>query len=541
MVGKRGERGRKIFPAPHGPPAAGSSSPDPLSGSARDPTQRSARATSPTLPTHVEQSASLSDEMMDDSDTESDVSVADVMDTEEETQGPSTTITANMEKTAVTPRRPTTPNHLMVPTTEFTYAAAAAKGNPGTGTILPSTPPRSRSCTSGTDGHKKRKLPELFKKLPQSSASPGSKGLIEYLEEALACVKAAHSLAPHFGGTAKALHKDIIRASRLQHHPQPAKPQAVKVKEPGVNSPPPPQSSATTTSGKVTGSAEPVAAPPAVQATEASKTKKTRKRKAKGKKDASDPISKQLTLILEKGDKAPNFGPRTLRDAINAALSKAKKVTGPAVGAVARTVTGNILLTTVKPVTAVFLRQHLDVWKSVFADFKVVRTEIPEAWEKIIAHGVPAESMANVGKDFRVECLQFNNVLVKGTPRWLKPPSASKSAGSVVFSVGDTKDLTRCLKLGLMIGGTRVRAVRFTRFTPTSQCGRCQGFAHDPRKCTGKIACRICGQRHPTSTHKCETCGSSALCAHAVLKCINCKEPHMASNRDCEVLKAIRK
>ena len=242
----------------------------------------------------------------------------------------------------------------------------------------------------------------------------------------------------------------------------------------------------------------------------------------------------QLVLLMKKNETLPAYSSRNIRNIINNSIIRAGHVNGPVVGGVATSKNGNIVLTTIPPYNADLLKSYQPQWQEAIKGLPIEKCEIQRPWLKLVAHGVSAE----VGEDFQEECETFNPIKVKGAVRWLKKPT--KSTGSMVFAVATQEEQSHCLNKGLLIAGRRVTVVKFKTHSQYSQCFRCQGFGHDPAKCTNRVACKLCAGKHYSRSHHCTTCQASTECDHIKLKCINCEGQHAANSLACEILKAVR-
>jgi hypothetical protein len=202
---------------------------------------------------------------------------------------------------------------------------------------------------------------------------------------------------------------------------------------------------------------------------------------------------------------------------------------------------GNITITTPKH-KAIDLIDRAVV-QEVFRDFPVKEILTPTTWIQVVAHGAPKrafegpEGMAI----FKEEVHTFNSCKVVNDPRWLAIPGPEKRAGSVVFAVATEAEKRACIAQGLVVAGMRLRVAPFKAYTATTQCYRCQGHGHDPRKCRARARCRYDGEAHHTTHHICRQpgCRATTVCTHTVIQCANCEGPHQADSPECEVYKGL--
>ena len=123
-----------------------------------------------------------------------------------------------------------------------------------------------------------------------------------------------------------------------------------------------------------------------------------------------------------------------IRDKINTALETVEEVKGPMVAKVARSIKGNIVVTTMDEYSAKLLADHIKIWEQAVEGIHVQRHEIPGTWIKLMAHKVPIIALTNLATKFREECKVYNSVETLGAARWLTKPEDKRFA-SVVFAV----------------------------------------------------------------------------------------------------------
>ena len=142
------------------------------------------------------------------------------------------------------------------------------------------------------------------------------------------------------------------------------------------------------------------------------------------------------------------------------------------------------------------------------------------------------------------EILTFNKGLKPiGTPYWLTSPDKrlNQRAGSVAVAFATKEEADRAIRNRLYIAGLSVRVEKLYSTSPSTQCQKCQGFGHLENHCKKGLFCRLCGEKHATQQHYCNSCQAKGVrCQHLAPKCANCSEPHTADTKSCEVLLAIK-
>ena len=391
-------------------------------------------------------------------------------------------------------------------------------------------------------------------RLPQKSTGSASKAdELQWVRRAKAYMEMAHSVTPIYSEILRAIDMAIKGESyqsleartekllaRLEQQPgQAAQPivstrvETAPVAKGTVLGNPAHKPSVTTYASVMkTGAKTPVAAKSSAGASK--KSLKPSQRLVSNERNTQSKMPTQVVLLTKKNATLPPYSSMAIRNAINSRIARGGEVKGPVIGSVATSKNGNIVLTTIQPYDAEFLKAHQPQWQEAVKNLPIEDCQIQRPWLKLVAHGVSTE----VGDDFGDECEVYNPVQVKGAVRWLKKPS--KPTGSMVFAVATEREQTYCLNKGLLIAGKRVKVVKFKTHSQYSQCFRCQGFGHDPAKCKKRVACKLCAGHHLTKTHKCAECKASTQCQHTHLKCVNCGGRHAANSLSCEILKAVR-
>jgi hypothetical protein len=252
----------------------------------------------------------------------------------------------------------------------------------------------------------------------------------------------------------------------------------------------------------------------------------------------------QNRLILVRSITSTNadFSPLATRNALNKAFSD-KGIREPVVAAVSKTLGQNLVVITTSAFSANFLLEKQDIWQHL-VPFKVAQKDEP--WHKVALHGVPiadfntSEGMALVSDEIQT----FNKGLKPiGTPYWLTSAEKrlTQRGGSIAVAFATEEEANRAIRNRLYIAGISVWVEKLYSTAPTTQCQKCQGFGYLENRCKKGPFCKLCGERHTTQQHHCNSCQAKGTrCQHLAPKCVNCQESHTADTRSCEVLLAIK-
>jgi len=250
----------------------------------------------------------------------------------------------------------------------------------------------------------------------------------------------------------------------------------------------------------------------------------------------------RLILIQSTIGTDPEFSPLAVRNAFNKAFLD-KGVTEPVVATVSKSLGQNIVVSTTSQFSADFLLEKQSIWEHILP-FKAAQKDEP--WHKVVVHGIPTadfntpDGMALIIDEIKT----FNKGLTPiGTPYWLTPAEKRlhQRAGSVVIAFNSPEEANRAIRHRLYIAGISVRVEKLYSTAPTTQCRNCQSFGHLDNHCKRTPTCKLCGDKHSTQQHVCNTCQAKAVrCPHLVPKCANCAGAHTADHKACEILLAIK-
>ena len=224
-----------------------------------------------------------------------------------------------------------------------------------------------------------------------------------------------------------------------------------------------------------------------------------------------------------------------IRDSINAALQ------ATLIQRVVCSPTNDLTLIAMESVRATSLSSRVSQFLHLIPGTLTVHLDSPSA--QVIVHGIPtAHSLATIGKEIST----FNTGLVLAQePRWLTPETrrAGKAASAVVITLTGPKaqDIAQLPRLSAF--SSTFRLERHLRFSPTTQCAKCQAFGHHTLKCTSPPVCRWCTLPHSTGDHLCPTAScpiKGRLCPQASPKCASCDGPHESHSAQCPVRPSLK-
>lgn len=196
-----------------------------------------------------------------------------------------------------------------------------------------------------------------------------------------------------------------------------------------------------------------------------------------------------------------------------------------------------------KGFSADFLLENRSIWEPLIP-FQSAQKDEP--WHKVVLHGIPIADFDNKDGMALVidEIKTFNKGFTPiGTPYWLTPKENRKNqrAGSVVVAFATANEAQRAIRDRLWIAGISARVEKLLSVASSTQCPKCQGFGHLESRCKYPIACKLYGKDHPMAFHKCGTCKiQGQKCNHLIPYCTNCKGPHSADSKNCEIYLAIK-
>ena len=243
-----------------------------------------------------------------------------------------------------------------------------------------------------------------------------------------------------------------------------------------------------------------------------------------------------MLLTLEEGQ---STSPLIVRNKINQAFQKAG-ITAPVVKEVSVSRKNNLIITITEGYSGEFLLQQINTWQN---QLQVKKAQPIEAWTKVVVHGVPttfegAESLQVLHNE--IPTYNKGQTIV-GNPYWLTKNWKSKQTSSIVVAF-KTEEEAKKIGSRITILGQSLQTEKYRSTPPTTQCSNCQAFGHNASRCRNQAACQLCAESHTTAQHNCSSCSTKGKpCRHTLPKCYNCKKPHFANSKDCEIFLAITK
>ena len=244
----------------------------------------------------------------------------------------------------------------------------------------------------------------------------------------------------------------------------------------------------------------------------------------------------QMLLTLAEGQPT---NPLVVRNKINQAFEKAG-VKGPVIKEISITKKNNLILTATDGYSGDFLLQQINVWEN---QLQVKKAQPLESWTKLVVHRVPTTfEGAETLQILHSEIPTYNRGLsIVGNPLWISKNWKSKPTGSIVIAF-KTEEEAKRIGNRITILGQSLTTEKYRQVPLTAQCSNCQGFGHNSNRCKNPPCCQLCAQNHATTQHYCSICKTNGrVCQHTLPKCKNCKEPHFANSKDCEIFVSISK
>ena len=261
-----------------------------------------------------------------------------------------------------------------------------------------------------------------------------------------------------------------------------------------------------------------------------------------GKKKSPEPtVRNKLSsrqLVLTRNTFTP-FDSLRLRNEFNDLFAR-KGLTTPVVASVTTSAKQNMVVTTTPRFTAKYLLENINIWENITPFTSAL---LNESWHKVAVHNVPTSYDSNEDLSIiKTEIETFNKGLkVVGNPYWLTKPDRRRQqeTGTICVAFATEREAQQAIRNRLYVLGISVRAEKLHATPPTSQCAKCQRFGHSDTRCSNEYTCKICAGHHATRVHKCNTCNvKGRACMHTIPLCGNCKGPHTADSKLCEIFQA---
>ena len=159
-----------------------------------------------------------------------------------------------------------------------------------------------------------------------------------------------------------------------------------------------------------------------------------------------------------------------------------------------------------------------------------------------MVHGVPVT--ANL-ETCRYEIEAAHPAVKLGlNPRWLIPEDRrrQKLASTIVVSMLGTIPPSQLGTKHIYIANRICKIEPYISFNETTQCRTCMRYGHPTARCKEQPTCGVCAEQHPTQDHPCSVlkCPKGGKCTHPPVKCINCDQPHKATDPNCPTRAKLR-
>jgi hypothetical protein len=179
---------------------------------------------------------------------------------------------------------------------------------------------------------------------------------------------------------------------------------------------------------------------------------------------------------------------------------------------------------------------YLGIFEDALEEFPITASRICQRWSRFIVHGIPATATPDTVRN-EIEST-YPTLKMGQTPRWLTSPERreGKEASSMVITL--IGEITK-KSLGadtLAVFNRECKITEYITFGPSTRCNKCQLYGHPTQRCTAdSYTCAVCAQSHATKDHPCaiENCKAGHSCNHPPIRCVNCQQPHKASDRNC--------
>jgi DNA-binding ferritin-like protein len=254
----------------------------------------------------------------------------------------------------------------------------------------------------------------------------------------------------------------------------------------------------------------------------------------------------QRRILLVRNKQSHHCDPRDIMFAVNKALAHARADVTVRLIKMKYTEKGNLSCVLSEHACAEeLLRYALAVMDAVQdLDPAVIDVEKTERWRKLRVHGVDLDRyMTEEGLDLVREVTEvMTDSQLPYAPRWIERDdlaerfdSGAIKRSTLVLTVKTKRAADTILVKGLSFGGRRHEAERFWERGEGRMCMQCCGGDHFG-KCAEETNCYICAGEHEGAKHQCavEGCNKKAEpCEHLMVKCANCRGPHVATSRKC--------
>jgi hypothetical protein len=135
---------------------------------------------------------------------------------------------------------------------------------------------------------------------------------------------------------------------------------------------------------------------------------------------------------------------------------------------------------------------------------------------------------------------QWRDVQMVEIPKMIK--SRTPNVCTLLCKVADDAKGTKAkqlLRTAVTFGMEMRRCKEWVNRPQSRQCSICQRWGHSSFICRARSPiCAVCGEFHPTSTHKFSCLSCEGVCVCNEVHCVNCGETHCADSAECMFFKA---
>jgi hypothetical protein len=263
------------------------------------------------------------------------------------------------------------------------------------------------------------------------------------------------------------------------------------------------------------------------------------KKKAKRETLLPKPYPTADRLVIFNLTKTPNdckeAADRALQ-LVNKTITSHKDITHPPFILAKITAANNLVFTVGPQHLSTNYEPYLGIFEDALHEFPITCSRISQRWSRFIIHGIPTTAEPDT---VRTEIESTYPTLRMGqTPRWLTRPErrqGKETSSMVITLIGEITKKSLGAE-SLAVFNRECKIAEYITFGPSTRCNKCQVYGHPTQRCTADgYTCAVCAQPHATKDHPCAimNCRAGHSCIHPPIRCVNCKEPHKATDRNC--------
>jgi hypothetical protein len=156
-------------------------------------------------------------------------------------------------------------------------------------------------------------------------------------------------------------------------------------------------------------------------------------------------------------------------------------------------------------------------WTELLEGAKVMRPEYG-----VVIHGASKYSMTNI-EQFKRIIEDKNDIKIKRVALLRKNArNPDAPTQSIIIFMESPEEANKCIDDSIITPERTYKAERYKPQCQIKQCFNCQAYGHKADTCRKKRACGRCAQEHQTRD-----------CTNEQVKCVNCKEAHVAWHHQC--------